>query len=665
MNASKKEVTPGKNPSLVTSHFDDKEREIIDKLSEYFYVTNGGRDVKHYRANYRYCLVKLPSNKNKLFGIDFEVLLVFSPYDKFEPRTLDIIEKIERDYVNSSFRLDKICTIIVSKCNSFEKDLKKVIKGKEVRIIIPFTYDELLYNKDKTHLFDSRIRKYFFERDLFDFQAPLTKDLYFFGRDEVVISLIDKHEQGENSGIFGLRKIGKTSILYAVNRMLKQKNGYSVVIDCQSLYQGRWNNVINKINNELKLKIKVDKNKYDDESLAAISFGVDIRSIYNKLGNKSILIIFDEIEHLSYKLSENRNWNSGHDYLQFWHSIRAAFQDNNGTFTFLLAGTNANSVELPKIGKTDNPLFEQFKPIYLSGFTVEQTEQMVSTLSRYMGIKFDSEISTYLTDNFGGHPFLIRQICSFLLKEARELNIQHIDKDFYKINYNKFDADTYCEMVIGVLKDSYKDEYTMLEYLARGDINDFNELAKGNFSYIRHLLGYRIIRESGDGNYHFNIDVIGRFLAKVTKYERLNLSSEEKRKEISERRNYIEECLRELLRKCIRDKYGKDESCRRVNAILNTSIKEYNDIFKVEINKSLYFSSLLKIIIDNDLWQDCFKDIFGKKGEIESKMNLFNEIQIGRADAHNVEVTDENFKLFRAIATYLEKIIEINRGKFD
>jgi len=75
--------------------------------------------------------------------------------------------------------------------------------------------------------------------------------------------------------------------------------------------------------------------------------------------------------------------------------------------------------------------------------------------------------------------------------------------------------------------------------------------------------------------------------------------------------------------------------------------------------------SVLKIIIDNDLWQDCFKDIFGKKGEIESKMNLFNEIQIGRADAHNVEVTDENFKLFRAIATYLEKIIEINRGKFD
>ena len=60
--------------------------------------------------------------------------------------------------------------------------------------------------------------------------------------------------------------------------------------------------------------------------------------------------------------------------------------------------------------------------------------------------------------------------------------------------------------------------------------------------------------------------------------------------------------------------------------------------------------------------------IYGRtvlKTFLVKKENLFNEIQIGRADAHNVEVTDENFKLFRAIATYLEKIIEINRGKFD
>lgn len=162
MKTIKNEVKPGRNPNLVTSHFDNEERNIIDRLSGYFYVTNGGRDVQHYNANYRYCLVKLPSDKKNLFGIDFEILLVFSPYERFEPRTLDIIEKIEKDYINSSFRLDKICTIIISKCNSFEHELSKVIKkGQESRIVIPFTYNELLNNEYKTNFFDERIRKYF------------------------------------------------------------------------------------------------------------------------------------------------------------------------------------------------------------------------------------------------------------------------------------------------------------------------------------------------------------------------------------------------------------------------------------------------------------------------------------------------------------------------
>lgn len=670
MKTIKNEVKPGRNPNLVTSHFDNEEENIIDRLSGYFYVTNGGRDVQHYNANYRYCLVKLPSDKKNLFGIDFEILLVFSPYEKFEPRTLDIIEKIEKDYINSSFRLDKICTIIISKCNSFEHELSKVIKkGQESRIVIPFTYNELLDNEYKINFFDERIRKYFFERDLFDVQAPLTKDLYFFGRDEVVISLIDKHEQGENAGIFGLRKIGKTSILYAVNRILSQKGGCSVVIDCQNLYQGRWNyalyDVIDNINAKLALKMKFDREEYENESLAAKCFDNDIKRICNKLKSKSILLIFDEIEHLSYKLSANEYWKTGHDYLYFWHAVRASFQTSGGKFTFLLAGTNANSIELSKIENSDNPLFEQFKPIYLSGFNVEQTKQMISTLSRYMGVKFDDEIFTYLTDNFGGHPFLIRKICSFLLKKARKLDIQHIDKDFYHKYYSEFDSHSYCQMVINVLHDFYKDEYTMLEYLAQGDINNFNELANDDESYVRHLLGYRVIRKSNDGNYHFNIDVIKQFLIKKNKYQSMNLSEDEKRSEISYRRNKIEEDLKELIRKCIRDRYGRTQALEKVNAILKTSIKDYNDLFDSNKNNKLYFLSLLNIIIDNDLWNDCFKTIFSNKTEFESKMNLINRINIGRADAHNAKVSDEDFNLFRSIAKYLEKIIEENKGKFD
>ncbi len=44
---------------------------------------------------------------------------------------------------------------------------------------------------------------------------------------------------------------------------------------------------------------------------------------------------------------------------------------------------------------------------------------MVSTIGNYMGMRFDDEIYTYLTDDFGGHPFIIRQVCSHLFKEKK------------------------------------------------------------------------------------------------------------------------------------------------------------------------------------------------------------------------------------------------------
>jgi hypothetical protein len=50
----------------------------------------------------------------------------------------------------------------------------------------------------------------FFRRDLFALESPLTMDTSFFGRGDIVDQLFDRFKQGQNSGLFGLRRIGKT-----------------------------------------------------------------------------------------------------------------------------------------------------------------------------------------------------------------------------------------------------------------------------------------------------------------------------------------------------------------------------------------------------------------------------------------------------------------------
>ena len=115
-----------------------------------------------------------------MFNIDREIIAVFSPYDNFEPRTLDAF-----DYASSKLqdlRVENVCRLLISKDKYIEDKISNLLKSDpEQPIIIPFTYQELT-NPYNDYFLRNRFRKNFYSRDLFAFLSPLTKDLYFFGR---------------------------------------------------------------------------------------------------------------------------------------------------------------------------------------------------------------------------------------------------------------------------------------------------------------------------------------------------------------------------------------------------------------------------------------------------------------------------------------------------
>ncbi|MEH7131474.1 hypothetical protein V7103_25240, partial [Neobacillus drentensis] len=72
---------------------------------------------------------------------------------------------------------------------------------------------------------ENKLRKYFYSRDLFALESPIKSDTYFYGRKKIVQEFYSKYVNGEQGGLFGLRKIGKTSVLYALERTIQSKNG--------------------------------------------------------------------------------------------------------------------------------------------------------------------------------------------------------------------------------------------------------------------------------------------------------------------------------------------------------------------------------------------------------------------------------------------------------
>lgn len=654
----------GIHPNLDLKDFLVSEKKIINSfLSKEWLITRSG-SMSFQNGNYRYLIAKPPLVYTDLFNLVREFIVLFSPFDEFQPRTLNAIDKIHQSF--PGLRIENVCSVVISKCSKIEAELNNLLlSDPEVQIIVPFSYSEFNDNLN-TEFVKNRFKDYFFSRDLFAFQAELKKDLYFFGRNEIVHKLVAKHNSNENSGLFGLRKTGKTSIIHGVRRVLFNENILSVIINCQSpdFNLKTWNKALYYIIRQIKEQNNIIQ-KVREENLyvgdkAVESFEIDLKKIISKSKTKSILIIFDEVEHITFKVSHIEHWKNGYDFLTFWQSLRSVFQKESDLLTFLIAGTNPKSIEFTTINGTDNPIFELIpKDSFVPSFTVKQIEEMVSYLGKIMGLTFDDTLYSKLKEDFGGHPFLIRQVCSHIHKNVKVERPARVDKIIYekaKDDYNKNNS-TYNEMILEVLKNFYNDEYQMLEFLALNDITTFNEFASISPTYTNHLLGYGIIDEN-NGSYHFKIESIKHYLSEKKKYKRIELTQQDKQREISERRNNLEPKLRIITRRIMFSKYGENEAKRIVLQIMGTEREQkyysssLKDIF--DANKSLIFFEDIRKIISKE-WS-IFENIFGKdKNEFNTYMNNINKY---RVDTHAKTIDDDEMSLFRVSISKLENQID-------
>lgn len=323
-----KKVYPGINPKIIIhEYFTNDEETIIDRLSKEFYITSTGKKELIFGSSvYRYLLIKPTGLYVEMLNLDREIVLIFSPYSPFEPRTLDAIPLAYK--LHQTLRLERICSVVISKDENVENKLSELLKNdQEAQIVVPFSYSELINPIDCSFFFRNRFKKHFFSRDLFASEAPLKKDLYFFGRNDLVHRIVTRHRSNQVSGLFGLRKTGKTSVIFGVQRALKRINGVSVFIDCQNpaFHRCRWNKAILYVLTEIKkqhnLNVRLQPEDNYTEEKASTIFEELIIKMYEELKNKNILLIFDEIENITCGVSPSDHWTRELDFVFFWQTF--------------------------------------------------------------------------------------------------------------------------------------------------------------------------------------------------------------------------------------------------------------------------------------------------------------------------------------------------------
>ena len=459
------------------------------------------------------------------FGIDKEILLAYSPYDTLQPRALQAVNmlfdifpfKNRIDTLNCFFISEDDAVLGYAGITSFSEN--------QSRAIVPFSSSDLISNSNDNWYIRNKLRQNFFDVDLFGYTLPLRDESSFFGRQQIVARYIDAIKRCENRGVFGVRKAGKTSLLFKIDRIIREQQlGFVFFYDCKSPSYRKlhWNELLGEICSNIAKRLQIHiRQEYDEKNIIK-SFRYVIKTASDR--NKKIVIMFDEIEYISFKCPMDSHWCS--EFIDFWQTIWSV-QSIHRNLVFILSGVNPSVTEIDTINGIQNPLFSIVQSEYLQGLSEEDARTMVRTLGKRMGIHFEYDAIDVLYDQYNGHPMLLRLACSYI---NRQYDNQNRPITIKKANIESVQDDVdielayYFKHVVSEIQRFYPEEYEMFELLASGQISDFIELSV-IVEYTKHLYSYGLVDKDENGIPFVKMPVAGRYVA-------MELAKKENRKSI-------------------------------------------------------------------------------------------------------------------------------------
>jgi hypothetical protein len=368
-------------------------------------------------------------------------------------------------------------------------------------------------------------------RDYFAEAEPVRDPSEFYGRELVVNELQSKVLLGAPVAVFGLRKIGKSSLLGRVEDLIEGDDSSVVATafligNATRLKSGRWWHAAQDMTaawqNKLqrlaaqhgsKVHAKAERlseaiaKKVADAQQLAVAFERDVtallkaaRVLASELSRDSVkLVLFlDECDHMWPHLPDSGYWKT--DFFPLWNTLQAIKRGlpNPDELVYVLSGVNPSGVEQGTLADHANPLFE-VQRIYLGPLTKPEADALLIGLGSRMGLVFEADALHAAYELVGGHPLLLRRLGTAIHEvalnrsERKRLSTQDVKRAFSKKKRDLYNQVTW---ILEHLAKVAPDEERLLRDVAGGGSQAYAELWHDNDfreTYAHHLERYGLL----------------------------------------------------------------------------------------------------------------------------------------------------------------------------
>jgi hypothetical protein len=253
--------------------------------------------------------------------------------------------------------------------------------------------------------------------DPYDESRPISDPVWFYGREDLLARVPAVLRQRQHAGIFGLRKVGKTSLLNQLRAQLA--SSCAVWIDCQG-YPPTASELFQAILKEFRAELAIQGIK-NLPSSAPAGASQDFRESFLHLYDAWIqsgkhdpfILLLDEVD----KLFPDRRMTHSEEVLGEWvklfRVLRALAQEKKCLSVLVTAyrpDVNRQNLLSPAIG--ENPMFLSFQEYFLGPLNQSDTEKMVSEIGAWKDISWSSGALNRIYELCGGHPLVTRLFAS-------------------------------------------------------------------------------------------------------------------------------------------------------------------------------------------------------------------------------------------------------------
>ncbi len=250
----------------------------------------------------------------------------------------------------------------------------------------------------------------------YETRAPVTGSR-FFGREQEISRIIANPDT--NYAILGIRRIGKTSLLREIERILKEGEdpAHVVYLECSDLLStdDYVREVVRKLNpRELE---RLHLQKY-------VFFFPNFLERMRKAYKTKIIFLLDEVDNLV--IMQRGDW-------ELFRMFRASA--NKGACQYIIAGYREAMQEQYLL---DSPFYNFAQEIRLSEFSRQQAHDLIVTPMENLRVRIKNkeEVVRRIYNETSGQPNLIQYYCLILLRKLDETGERELNPDSLIDVYN-------------------------------------------------------------------------------------------------------------------------------------------------------------------------------------------------------------------------------------